>query len=71
MKRFEGAIRVGLRDKETDKLVAVYPESLQGEDAEIEEKVKSWYYKQSCSAEDELRNYYVDRLTDEELKSWQ
>ncbi|MCX7745699.1 MAG: hypothetical protein N2645_02250 [Clostridia bacterium] len=64
MKHFEGTVRVGLREKETDKLVAVYPEDVQGNEKEIEEKVKFWYYQQSCSAEDELRNLYVDVVTD-------
>jgi len=68
MKHFEGNSHVGLREKETGKLVAVYPETLDGNDREIENKVKFWYYQQSCSAEDNLKNLYVDTLTDKEIK---
>ncbi|NLD47732.1 MAG: hypothetical protein GX660_11110 [Clostridiaceae bacterium] len=53
-------VKVGLRDKRTDELVAVFPENLKGDRKEIDKKVFDWYYKQSCSAEDELRNLYVD-----------
>lgn len=53
-------VKVGLRDKRTDKLIAVYPESLKGDRKEIDKKVFDWYYAQSCSAEDELKYLYVD-----------
>lgn len=68
---FEGAERVGLRDKETEKLIAVYPEKPTGTDDEIIKIVKDWYYQQGCGAEEEMRNAYVDTLTDEEIKSRQ
>ncbi|HHV99757.1 MAG TPA: hypothetical protein GXX36_09330 [Clostridiaceae bacterium] len=58
-----------LRDKETNKLVAVYPYSIEGSFNEVEDKVRFWYYQQSCSAENELENYYVDTLTEKELKN--
>lgn len=69
MGKFEGVEKIGLREKETGKLIAVYPYEAQGTDAEIEEKVKYWYYQQSCEAEEELKNAYVDALTESELKS--
>jgi len=57
-----------LRDKDTNKLVAVYPYSIEGSFNEVEDNVKFWYYQQSCSAENELENYYVDTMTENELK---
>jgi len=67
--RFEGSVIVGLRHKDTSELVAVYPEPLEGNDREIEEKVKFWYYQQNCEAEDKLTQLYVDTLTERELKN--
>lgn len=69
MGKFEGVENIGLRDKETGKLIAVYPYKAEGTDAEIEEKVKYWYYQKNCEAEEELKNAYVDVLTESELKS--
>ena len=57
-----------LRDKNTDKLIAVYPYSVEGNLQEVEDKVKFWFYQQSCSAENELDNYYVDIMTENELR---
>lgn len=70
MKKFHGTVKVGLREKDTNKLIAVYPEPLEGDDNVIEDKVKFWYYQQSCSAEHELGNYFVDNLTEQELKAF-
>lgn len=69
MGKFESATTVGLRNKETEKLIAVYPFKAEGSDEEITKKVADWYYMQHCSAEDELRNAYVDILTEAEAKS--
>jgi hypothetical protein len=69
MSRFSDAEKVGLRDMETNRLIAVYPYKIEGSDEEIEDKVKFWFYQQSCSAEDKLRNSYVDALTPDEIKS--
>jgi len=71
MGKFKEAERVGLRDKETEKLIAVYPEKPIGTDEEITKLVKDWYYKKNCGAEEELRHAYVDTLTDQEIKSHQ
>ncbi len=71
MGRFENADRIGLRDKQTGKLIAVYPEKLSGTDEEIENKVKFWYYQQSCSAENVLEHSRVDTLNETELKNLQ
>lgn len=60
---------VGLRSKESNKLISVYPDKLKGSDEEIEKTVKDWHYKQSCEAEDDLASSFVDALTDEEIKS--
>jgi len=68
MKNFQSVEKIGLRNKETKKLIIVYPYKPQGTDAEIDKTVKDWYYKQSCSAEDEILNAYVDFLTENEIK---
>lgn len=68
MKRFDEKVRVGLREKDTEKLVAAYPEPVDGNMDEIRDKVFFWFYQQSCSAEDALKHYYVDVLTDREIK---
>jgi hypothetical protein len=69
MGKFEDAKKVGLRNKKTEELLAVYPHQVEGSDEEIAKKVTDWYYTQHCSAEDELRTAYVDILTEQELKS--
>lgn len=69
MKNFGNAEKIGLRNKETKKLIVVYPYKPQGTDAEIDKTVKDWYYKQSCAAEDEILNAYVDFLSENEMKS--
>ena len=67
MKKLEDAKMIGLRAKETNKIIAIYPEKVQGSNAEIETIVRDWYYAQSCSAEDELLSTFVDELTEEEI----
>ena len=69
MRKFENASAIGLRNKETDKLIAVFPFKAEGSDEEITKKVTDWYYMQDCSAEEELKNAYVDVLTEAEAKS--
>ncbi|HEY9059038.1 MAG TPA: hypothetical protein VIO64_00820 [Pseudobacteroides sp.] len=66
MSKFSDAEKIGLRDKETNKVVAVYPHKAEGSDREIEEKVKFWFYQQSCSAEDQLKDLFVDVIKNEE-----
>ena len=68
MKKLANAEKIGLRDKTTEKLIAVYPFKAEGTDEEISEAVRDWYYKQSCAAEDKLLTAYVDCLTAAELK---
>jgi len=70
MSKYENVKKIGLRDKDTKKLIAVYPDKIEGTDEEIEKKAKLWFYQQSCSAEETLRNAFVDVLTDEEIKMW-
>ncbi len=65
MNRLNDAEKIGLRDKETKEVVAVYPYKAEGSDKEIEDKVKFWFYQQSCSAEDQLRDLFVDVINDE------
>jgi len=69
LKRFHGTVQVGIREKETNKLIAAYPDAIEGEDNDIEDKVMFWYYQQSCSAEERMKNYFVDVLTEKELKA--
>jgi hypothetical protein len=68
MPRLNEAEKVGLRENETRKLIAVYPHKPEGSDAEIEDKVKNWFYRQSCAAEEQLRNCFVDAVAKEEVK---
>lgn len=67
MKNFAKAEKIGLRDKETKKLIAVYPYKPIGTDAEIDKMVKDWYYQQSCAAEDQILTATVDFLTENEM----
>ena len=69
MGKLENAEMLGLRDKETRKLIAVYPFKVTGSDVEIDKAVRDWYYKQSCQAEDQLLGLFVDALTVQEIKS--
>lgn len=69
MGKFENEKRFGLREKETKKLIAVYPFEIEGTDEEIDTAVRDWYYKQSCAAEDRLLTVYVDYLNEFELKT--
>ena len=67
---YDTPVKVGLRQKQTNKLVVLFPETVQGNQKEIEKKVVDWYYKQSCSAEDELRDLFVDVATEHDLKTY-
>ena len=69
MSKFIGANKVGLRSKESGKLIVVYPHNLRGTDQETEKAVLNWYYQTSCDAEERLHSAYVDIVTDEEIKS--
>lgn len=69
MKRFKDAEKVGLRSRETGKLIAIYPYSIRPTDKETIKAVRDWYYQTSCAAEDRLLTSYVDVLTEEEIKS--
>ena len=69
MGKFENAEKIGLRDKVSKKLLAVYPEKVSGSDKEIEKIVRDWYYQQSCAAEDQLLTAFVDVLTEHEIQS--
>lgn len=71
MKHFEGTANLGLREKDSNKLVAVYPYPVQGDVTDIQDKVFFWYYQQSCSAENDLDNLYIDQLNDNELKQFE
>ncbi len=58
---------LGLRDKMSHKIIAIYPYELDGLTQDTEKTVKDWYYKQDCSAETTLRQCYVDMLRENEL----
>jgi hypothetical protein len=59
--------RVGLRNN-NGKLVTIYPEQVSGGVREVEKKVFDWYYTTGCSAENEFDNFFVDIVTEQELK---
>lgn len=60
--------RYGLIDKESNKILAVYPEQLTGNYEQITKTVMDWYYMQNCSAEEQFRTAYVDAVSDEDIK---
>jgi len=70
MKTFENA-RVGLRNKETGRLIAVFPDKVTGNMEQVKKGVFDWYYKTNCSAEEVMRDCTVDDLNDHELKGLQ
>ncbi|MHB8130184.1 MAG: hypothetical protein ACYDEX_14420 [Mobilitalea sp.] len=70
MSKFEGVEKIGLRDKDTKKIIVVYPYKPEGTDAEIDKAVRDWYYSQHCAAEEKMRNAYVDLLTEDEIKAY-
>ena len=69
MSKYQDAVNIGLREKSTDRPIAVFPKKAEGTDAEIEEKVRFWFYQQSCSAEEKLKKLYVDVLTAQKVES--
>ena len=69
MGKFTGASMIGLRDRETKEIIAVYPNKAEGTDEEIIKTVRDWYYQQSCAAEDRLLTLHVDALTDKEIEA--
>lgn len=69
MGKFAGANKVGLRSKESGKLIAIYPHNLRGTDQETEKAVRDWYYQTSCDVDEILSYAYVDIVTEEEIKS--
>ena len=69
MGRFDGH-KIGLREKETNKLIVAYPYTTEGADEQVVKKVKDWYYQTSCEAEDQLLTAFVDFLSDDEIKQY-
>lgn len=69
MVQLKDAEKVGIRNIETEELIAVYPYKPEGTDAEIEKAVRDWYYKQNCAAEEIMKDKVVEALTEAELKS--
>jgi len=69
MGRFDGH-KIGLREKETNKLIIAYPYTIEGADEQVVKKVKDWYYQTSCEAEDQLLTAFVDFLSDDEIKQY-
>lgn len=68
--RDNSPIHVCLKDKLTNKLIAVYPNPVEGTQQEIEKKVFDWYYAQGCSNENDLPRLFVSVLSEEELKNF-
>jgi hypothetical protein len=71
MRIFEGVPMIGLKDNDTKKVIAVYPQKAEGTDDQIEKSVKDWYYATSCSAEDILTNAFVDKISKDELNEYE
>lgn len=71
MGKYNSNGKIGLREKSTNKAIAVYPRPIEGTDKEIEDKVMFWYYQQSCAAGEHLHEYFVDNLTEKEIKALQ
>lgn len=71
MNLYNEPVNVGLREKNSQKLAAVYPEKISGNPAEVKRTVFDWYYKRSCEAERELENLYVDIVSEKEFESFQ
>ena len=69
MGKFDGVQQLGIRDKETGKLVAVYAGELEGDDKAKARKALDWYYMKDCTTSEHIEEFYVDNLTDKELKS--
>ncbi|MBC3888585.1 hypothetical protein GH810_09720 [Acetobacterium paludosum] len=69
MDTLKDAKRVGLRNIETEELIAVYPHKPVGTDEEIEKAVRDWYYEQDCAAEEKMRAAVVEPLTTAELET--
>ena len=67
MKEIVSKATVGLRDKNTNDIIAVYPHLVDGLTSDTERKVKDWYYVQGCANEETLRHCYVDILRENEL----
>ena len=63
MGEFQGK-KVGLKEEGTHKLIAAYPETMNGTDHEIAKTVRDWFYKQACANEEILRTAYVDVIED-------
>lgn len=65
--KLENMGRVGIRNKETNEIVGIYPYKVEGIDQEIEDKVKSWFYPNASEAEKHFANCFVDILSYKEL----
>jgi hypothetical protein len=58
---------VGLRDKMTHEIIAVYPKKVENLDSDTKKMVKDWYYEQGCANEETLLHCYVDVLKENEI----
>lgn len=68
MKEIIGKAYLGLRDRKTHELIAVYPHEVEGGlNHETEKMVIDWYYKQGCREETVLRHCFVDIIRENEL----
>ena len=67
MGRLAEAQKIGLRDRRSKEIIAVYPIAAHGSDQEIEKTVRDWYYQKNCAAEDLLFHSDVDALTEGEI----
>ena len=64
-------IYMGIKDKETGKLVAAYPHTVEVNNKEIKDKILDWYYMQNCSTSENIEFYFADTISEEEFKAVQ
>lgn len=69
MNRFNNPVHVGLRDRMSRDLVAVYPHTVRGSNEEVYQEVESWFNQRGYSLHDEPRQYFVDTITEDEFKA--
>ncbi|MFZ5353543.1 MAG: hypothetical protein ACOZCL_12595 [Bacillota bacterium] len=62
MKEIIKEVRVGIRDKETNDIVKIYPYMVKGDFEEITNEVLDWYYMQGCENGEKIEHYFVDVL---------
>lgn len=71
MTKFHGIVNLGIRDKDTEELLVVYPQKLDADKTDAEKVILDWYYKQDCGTSENIENVFVDLVTEKELREYQ